>query len=280
MGRVLVIAEIGACHEGRLERAIALIWAAKDAGADVAKGQFWSSADRLADRRNANSYREIYRKYQLIPEWLPALKAACDRAGIEWACTCYLPEDVAIVAPFVKRFKVSSFEAQDEAFLRAHLPFVLAGKDLIVSCGMNARTTDIGNAFWTDHFVDFLRYHDRLKFLHCVSSYPAPVEALNLHLLRPDPGLRSSYHGFSDHSDPALTWTGAIATAAGAEIIEAHLKLDDTDPENPDAPHAMTPRQFEDYVRHIRFAETCLGDGEKKLQACEEPMAKFRVKGN
>lgn len=272
--RTLVIAECGASHDGDFVKAQRLVDAARDVGADVAKFQFWSSADRLADRRRVpEHYREIYRRYQMPESWLRFLKARCDAYGIEFMATCYLPEDVAVVAPFVKRFKVASFEAGDEAFIAAHQPFQgNHEREIVVSHGMGST--------WMDR-----RWFAPVRHLHCVSAYPARIESLNLGVLRegwcedmvdrwPD---RSVWDGFSDHSAPEFTWTGALAVAAGAEIIEAHLRLDDTDPANPDAPHAMTPRQFTEYVANIRFAEACLGDGMKRLQSCEAECLKYRV---
>jgi sialic acid synthase SpsE len=262
---VLVIAEIGSCHDGSIEKAHRLIVAAKDAGADVAKFQFWSNADRLAQRRGAEAYREIYRRYQMPAEWLPELHAYCDAVGIEFMTTVYLPEDVGVVAPFVNRFKVASFEAADPK-LQAALGAI--DNPVIVSSGMRDETE-----VWRlmDEWLDACR---DVSWLHCVSSYPAPVDALNLRVISD----REFAFGFSDHSEPTLTWTGALAVAAGAPIVEAHLRLDDTDIENPDAPHAMDPRQFREYVRHIRFAETALGDGNKRLMPCEAPMTAYKVK--
>lgn len=285
MMKTLIIAECGSCHDGDFVKAQHLVDAARDVGADVAKFQFWSSADRLADRRRVpDVYREIYRRYQMPRSWLYLLKARCDAYGLEFMCTAYLPEDVAIVAPFVERFKIASFEASDRAFVLAHAKY---DKPVIISCGMfdvegMRALTDVCWEGWRDSEWSDIR-QDRVTLMQCSSSYPAPVEGLNLETLRwcylgierMHTGL--GMKGFSDHSDPALTWTGALAVAAGARIIEAHLKLGDTDPENPDAPHAMTPRQFEDYVRNIRFAEACLGTGEKRLQDCEREMAQFRV---
>lgn len=273
MARTLVIAEIGACHDGDFDRALSLMAAAKDARADVAKFQFWSDPDRLADRRGVPAhYRAIYRRYRMGPSWLPLLRANSQRIGIGFMATCYLPADVALVAPYVTRFKVASFEAGAADLREAHVPFVTAdsGKQVIVSLGM-------GGVPYIDAWAN--RFPGHVSFLHCVSAYPAPVEALQLRTLR-TAARHGLLHGFSDHSSPDLTWTGAMAVVAGAQIVEAHLRLDDTDPENPDAPHAMTPRQFEDYVRHIRFAEACLGDGTgsaSEPQACEQPMAQFRV---
>jgi sialic acid synthase SpsE len=120
------------------------------------------------------------------------------------------------------------------------------------------------------------------KHLLCVSAYPAPVEALNLHRLRPchdSSGLccEVRYDGFSDHTTPHLTVTGALAVAAGAQIIEAHVKAFTTDPKNPDAPHAMHPGQFAEYVTNIRLAETCLAGTEVQREKAERAMSAYRV---
>lgn len=276
MARTLVIAEVGSCHDGAgLARAEQLVEAARDAGADVVKFQFWADPDRLAERRGVpEHYRAIYRRYQMPATWLTTLPDTCaartvhtqGRRPIEFMCTAYVPEDVSLVAPWVSRFKVASFEAMDAELRDAHAPFLEAdpAREVIVSLGMGAEPTA-----WR-------RFSAQTSFLHCVSSYPTPPGALNLLTLRAA-SKRRPLHGFSDHSEPWLTWTGALAVAAGAEIVEAHIRLDDTDPSNPDAPHAMSPRQFERYVRHIRFAEQAMGSSLPQLQPCEREMAQYRV---
>ena len=271
MTRTFVIAEAGSCHDGNFGKALHLVLAAAECGADAVKFQFWSDADALADRRRVpQHYRETYRRYQVPLVWLESLKAECDLRGLEFMCSTYLPQDVATVAPFVKRFKVASFEAEDAAFVAAHAPF-MESRELIVSLGMGANP---GTALRAIAWVD------EVKFLHCVSAYPAPVDSLNLiRLRRNDDEPAAAFYGFSDHSDPALTWTGAMAVAAGAGIIEAHLRLEGTDASNPDAPHAMVPRQFADYVRHIRFAEVCVGEStDHRAHPCESEMAQYRVR--
>jgi len=267
VARTLVIAEAGSCHDGEMWKAAQLVDVAHQVGADIVKFQFWSNANRLADRRAVPAqYREIYRRYQMPARWLQYLSIKARDVGIELMCTVYLPEDVAVVAPYVQRFKVASFEALDEEFIVAHARF---GKPVILSTGMMT-AIDL-QRFWGPG-PDF-------KLLHCVSAYPAPPEAMNLG------GIggnwweeHSPFSGLSDHSRDVRV--GGLAVAAGAEIIEAHLRLNDTDPENPDFATAFTPAEFAEYVRNIRFAELVMGDGEKKLQACEREMAQYRVKGN
>lgn len=263
MSRTFVVAEAGSCHDGDRSKACRLVHAAKISGADACKFQFWSSADRLADRRRVpDRYREIYRRYQMPATWLAELKHACDEMGLEFIATCYLPEDLDVVAPFVRRFKIASFEASDRAFVEAH-----RGRPTIISWGMADGEPPY---FWPG-----------AKVLHCVSAYPAPVEAMNLNVLQGDWGepydpAPSPFVGLSDHSRQLDM--GALAVAAGAEIIETHIRLDDTDPENPDYATAFTPAECAEYVRLIRRAEVIMGDGEKRQQPCEAEMAQYRVR--
>jgi sialic acid synthase SpsE len=275
MSRTLVIAECGSCHDGSLKQAERLIEAAATAGVDIAKFQWWSDADRLADRRQVpDTYREIYRRYQVPQSWLPALRRRCDSFGLEFMATSYLPEDVPVVGLFVKRFKVASFEATDRAFVDA----CQQCGPVIVSVGMMSEPE------WLD-LLRHLRAEDAC--LQCVSSYPAAPEQMNLGVLRIHAACRACdccgqdnwrpLPGLSDHSRDLDM--GAYAVCAGAEIIEAHLRLDDTDRSNPDYAVAFTPSEFAEYVRRIRRAEVIMGSGEKTLQECERPMAAYRVRG-
>lgn len=275
---VYVIADIGACHDGNRGAMDLAIREALAVGVNALKFQWTSDPRRMAHRRGRaeqDGYAAIYDRYLKWPEsWHRELAEECRSAGIDYMCTVFLPDDVAVVAPYVSRFKVASFEALDDAFIRAHVGFE---KPILVSTGM--LTDGQAHALQRGHTYP-------LTLLHCVSAYPTPVAELNLGVFRPrdygeqyDADVFCLYDGFSDHSDPTFTWTGALAVAAGAQVVEAHLRLDGTDPANPDFAHAMAPRQFADYVRHIRFAETCLGDGEKRLMPCEAAMAQYRVAG-
>lgn len=256
--RVFVIAEAGSCHDNSYASALRLIQTAKQAGADACKFQFWSSPKRLAERRHAEAYFPVYAKYQLPEEWLPKLAQECRANGIEFMCTTYLPEDIEIVAPHVQRFKVASFEAGDVEFVDAHKKY---DKDLIISCGMGAMPQ------WN--------HQRRHWFLHCVSAYPAPVEAANLSAIGRDDEEGFVRDGYSDHTKFVLT--GAFATCAGARILEVHFRLNDTDPQNPDYGTALSPSELAEYVSLVRLAEKMLGDGVKRPQACEAEMSKYRV---
>ena len=262
MRKTLVIAEAGSCHDGSFDKALDLVDAAKECGADAVKFQFWSDADKLAQNRSAGKYRDIYRKYKVPDGWLQPLSDHCAKAGIEFACTVYLAEDIAYVSPYVRRFKVSSFESLDSRFVKSHLPYK---KPIIISTGM-CSIDDLRQYKWIGGDI---------SFLHCVSAYPAPMEQLNLAAIGTMARETGRPCGYSDHSTSPLT--GALAVMAGASIIEAHLSLGETSRDNPDFAHARTPGMFKLYTRYIRDAEKAAGSNGKYKQSCEDEMSRYRV---
>lgn len=268
MAKTFVIAECGSCHDGSFGKAQRLIETAKECGADAAKFQYWSSPAQLARRRNANEALGLYSQHQLPADWLSRLEAYCGRLGLEFMCTTYLLEDIAVVAPHVKRFKISSFEADDKQFVLAHLQY---GKEIIVSHGMSGSMCD-----WPLYGVwRSLSF----KHLHCVSAYPCPADQLNLRR------MDDWYDGLSDHTTSVRT--GGWAVAAGATIIEKHIRLPDTDPKNPDYGHSLPAdhecwgpegSDFAVYIGNIRDAEKALGDGVDEAMPCEKLYLKHKVK--
>lgn len=255
MPRTFIIGEAGSCHDGNFGQALELIRIAKDAGADAVKFQYWSDPIRLAERRNAPDYQPIYTKYKLPMNWLRGLHQECARGGIEFMCTVYLPEDIHVVAPYVQRFKIASFEAGDLAFIRAHEPY---HKPVIISTGMMDKRP--------------VHTHGDMEvwWLHCVSAYPTPWRDANLGVLR-----SGEYDGYSDHTN--YVHTGALAVAAGASIIEVHFRSPHTDANNPDYATSLDSDVLGRYIAWIRRAEIFLGDGIKRIQPSEAEMVKYRV---
>lgn len=262
MSRVLIIAEPGSTHEGKLDRMLATVRVAAEARADVFKAQWTADAAKHARRRNVPE-PDAYRRIAFPAEWHVELWDECRKAGIEYACTVALKEELPIVSLFVGRLKVASFDAGDHAFIRVCEAY---GKPVLISTG-------IQNAEELEWLLRRRKRNPDIKLLHCVSAYPAPIEELNLGVIR-EYGL----DGFSDHS--GLRDMGALAVAAGAQILEVHFRLDDTDPSNPDFPHSLPPARLREYVAGVRFAEAAMGDGVKRCMVSEVPMRKYRAGGN
>lgn len=273
MNRTYIIADIGACHDGSLARMQDAISAAKRAGCDAIKFQ-WTSDHHLMAARRGNAldhgYADIYARYLRFPEeWLGVLQAACKAQGIDFMCTVFLPQDVPSVARLVSHFKVAAFESEDRLMLEACKEHRSGNQKVIVSLGMG--TTARSATDMAMRAPALPRRH--LVLMHCVSSYPTPDAELNISRVR-----RQRLLGFSDHSLPDCSLSGALAVACGARFLEAHLRLPSTDPKNPDFPHARTESQFAAYCADARKAESMCGDGREGQRRCEEKMSDFKTR--
>ena len=264
-----IVAEVGSNHGGSLEMIkFAIREYSRIGGVSAIKLQWASDGQRMAARRGRASedgYGEAYKRHMEWPEeWHAEIAEACRLRGVDYICSVFLPEDVAVVAPHVAHFKIASFEAMDPEMLKAHGGYE---RQVLISTGMlNANEVSAlrGRAFATVR-------HPRL--LYCISSYPAPVDAMNLAQL-----WSGDYAGLSDHSLPEVTITGALAVAAGATVIEAHVRIPGQDWALPDSAHSMTEPQFIEYINHIRTAESAMGEaGERRAQDCEASMCAYRV---
>jgi N,N'-diacetyllegionaminate synthase len=256
MSQTLVIAEPGCTHEGRFEKIIELIETAATCGADVFKNQWMSDPDAVIARRGVPSdpYQRYYGWLAYPLGWHRRFKERCHELGMQYGCSVYLPKDVWPLEPYVDLFKISSFERKDLALSGTAR---LSGKRVIVSAGMLEETE---------------YYMNEPDMLVCTSAYPAPLGALNLELLR-----MGRFAGLSDHSQYVLT--GAVAVGAGADVVEAHMRLDDCDVWNPDYAVAFSPADFQQYIYNIRAAEQMMGTGRRGIHPSELPMVEYRVKG-
>ena len=254
---VFVIGEMASAHDGDLDKAKRLVDVAVAAGCDAVKVQFWSDADRLADRRGVpQHYRDIYKKYQMPVKWLRILKDYCGER-IEFMATCFLPEDAEIISPFVERFKVSAFESGDSELMDA-ICWVAENRIIIMSVnGVRGNTA-------LDRILDLYELCERSRngihdvLMYCVTAYPAPLSRIDLSQLKDSHPV-----GFSDHTGDLDM--GAYAVCAGATYIEAHMKLCETDALNPDGgSFAHLPAAFKQYVSNIRKAEVVMSPASRR----------------
>ncbi|MGL5721585.1 MAG: N-acetylneuraminate synthase family protein, partial [Brevinema sp.] len=104
--------------------------------------------------------------------------------------------------------------------------------------------------------------------LYCVSRYPAPYDAFDLHYLDTLKRLLpQQIIGFSDHSNG--TALSIAAVVRGAKIIERHFT---TMSERTDLDHplSLSPQQFASMVQDIRAVEQALGTGKRHLKPEEQ----------
>jgi N,N'-diacetyllegionaminate synthase len=264
---VYVVAEGGVNHDGDPEKALDIVAAAGECGADAVKFQLFTPADLAAagapparyQRENAGWKDQLAMLERLrLTEWdFARVKSRCDGLGLDFILSAFSPGDVRIAAGLgVPALKIGSGELTD--------PFVLdaardTGLPLMVSTGM----ADLDDVAWA---VDRLGESEVLLF-HCTSAYPAPLEELNLRALV---ALRERFDrpvGLSDHSPG--TQAARLAVALGACAVEKHFTLDRRGV-GPDHAASLDPAGFADLVRGIREAERILGDGDKRPLPAEE----------
>ena len=264
---VFVVAEIGINHGGMLPEALRLVDAAADSGADAVKFQTFRTdrlmvhtRDRFAQQDpGAETAYDLFQRMELSWEDHETLKRRADEKGVIFLSTPFDEESVDFLDRLgVPAFKVASSDLTHEPMLRR-----IAGKNkpVFLSTGMSF-LNEVADAIQ----VLIAAGANEMVLLHCVSTYPASPESLNLraiHTLREVFGLPA---GYSDHSQGILF--PLLAAALGAQVIEKHLTLD-KNAAGPDHKVSMDPPELRELVRNLRLAESGLGDGRKRPAGTE-----------
>jgi len=295
--RTIIIAEAGVNHNGDCARALALVEAAKRAGADIVKFQSFR-ADKLATAEAVKaSYQqattgaeqsqlEMLRALELSGDDELRIAAACKAADITYMST---PFDADSATHLVKRIGVSTLKVGSGDLTNAPLLLHLARFRLpiILSTGM-ATLAEVEQALGVIAFgsrrdtnaqpapADFAKIlldrdtwaelRSKVTLLHCTTEYPAEPASINLRAMATLSNAFGLPVGFSDHSRGIHVATAAVAL--GATMIEKHLTLDRNLP-GPDHRASIEPDELTAMIASIRDVELALGDG-RKVPAPEE----------
>lgn len=262
-----VIAELGINHAGSVDRAIALVDAAADAGAHAIKLQTIVAEDLVAPscpapaHVRAASMVEFFRRFELDE---PAHRAVVDRArqlGLIVLSSAFSERAVDLLERVgVDAYKIASGDLTwDQLIARC----AATGKPIVMSTGM----ATLGE---TRHALEVARLAGarQVALLHCVSAYPVPMGSENLlaiHTLAEDCRVPV---GLSDHG--ADTFAFPLAVALGAALYERHLVLEG-DTAAIDAAVSSTPAELSAAIAEGRRAWVARGTGHKACLAAEAP---------
>jgi N,N'-diacetyllegionaminate synthase len=270
---VFVVAEIGTNHNGSAVQAEKLIDEAADSGADAVKFQTYRvdrllipSIERYGQRRDgAESSYQMLRRYELSWADQEKLKKHADKRGILFFSTPSDEESADFLDTLgVPVFKISSADVTHVPLLR-HI--ASKGKPVLLSTGMSF-LSEVADAV----------YHIRsagakeILLMHCVSTYPAAPQQMNLRALQT---LHSYFElpvGLSDHSEGILI--PLVSVAMGSVLIEKHFTLD-KNALGPDHKASMDPTELRTLVQKLREVESSLGDGRKRPSDVEEASRLF-----
>jgi len=272
-GRITVIAEAGVNHNGDLSRALNMVAAAADAGADYVKFQAFIADQLVAAGAPTAVYQSVntgktdqvslLRGLEIDRDGFVAIAEACRKHGIGFMATAFDTDQVtALIDLGMDQIKVASGELTNGPALKG---FAVLRLPILLSTGM-ATLDEVGRA------VDLLRGSgaNAITLLHCTSLYPAPAEALNLRAMVTMADRFALPVGYSDHS---LGLHASIAAAAlGAGVIEKHFTLDRT-LEGPDHAASLEPDELAMLIAMLRDVPPMLGDGVKAPAAGEADTA-------
>jgi len=282
MKKTYIIAEIGINHNGDLKNALRLIDIAAAAGCDAVKFQK-RNPDVCVPEHQKNIMRDtpwgqmtyLDYKYKVefeAPEY-NAIAAHCEAHGIEWSASPWDMDSLEFLKQYdVPFLKVPSAMLTNDELLEG---CVASGKRVIFSTGMSTKEE-------IDHAVMVLRkaklVHNnphKIGLLHCNSTYPAPINELNLSGIQT---LQVEYPdfeiGYSGHEFRLGTTVAAVYL--GASIIERHITLD-RQMWGSDHLASVEPQGLFKLVSGIRELEEAYGDGIIQVTESEKPVrAKLR----
>ena len=261
--RVLVVAEVGNNHEGNFEVAKELVRQARVSGADAVKFQTFQTEYFVGTADPARFKR--LKSFELAYDQFAELARLAKSLGLIFFASPFDLESARFLNGIVDCFKIAS---GDNTFWPLIEYVCTTEKPLIISSGL----TDLEQVKRIQEFVGRqwpARSVGRdLAILHCVSSYPAPDEQVNLAVLPVLARELGCTIGYSDHTIGIEACLAAVA--AGARIIEKHFTLHKDYSSFRDHQLSADPNDMRALVHGIRRIETFLRKPEKKLQPSEE----------
>jgi pseudaminic acid synthase len=271
-----IIAEMSGNHNQSLEKALAIVDAAADAGAHAIKLQTYTAdtitvqgAYTITDKASLWKGRELYDLYKeaYTPwEWHQPI---FERAKVRGIIAFSSPFDETAV-DFLERldvpvYKIASFENTDWTLLKK---VAATGKPVIMSTGVTTLAD-------MDESVRLLRQYgcNDLILLKCTSTYPASPENTNIATIPHMMQLFNCPVGLSDHT--MGIGAAVAAVALGASVIEKHFTLSRAEG-GVDSAFSLEPHELKALVVETERAFLSLGRIQYGVQKAEEKSLKFK----
>ena len=276
-GKSFIIAEIGHNHQGSLKKAMDLMLAAKNCGADAVKFQkrdnkflytkeFYNSA-----YDHHNSYGKTYGKHREflefgVKEYKKLIKYS-KKINILIFAT---PFDFKSV-DFLSKLKMPLYKIASADLTNIPLQEYIAkrNKPVILSTG-GGTFGDIKRAY-----KNISKINKKIIILHCTASYPAKIEDMNLNIIKK---LKKTYKkvpiGLSDHENGIDA--ASVAYMLGARVFEKHFTINRSW-KGTDQSFSLEPIGLSKLIRNLKRIPLLLGSNKKKfLDSEKKPIFKMR----
>jgi N-acetylneuraminate synthase len=275
MKPVYIIAEIGINHNGDIDKAIKLIDIAASSGCDAVKFQKRNPNICIPEKQKTTrkmwkgtemSYLEYKHLIEFGKQEFDIIDKHCRNRGIIWSASPWDYDSIEFLKQYDLPFiKIPSAMLSNHELLTSCMK---SSMRVIVSTGMSSEQEIEQAVNVLRKAKHFFKNPHTIGLLHCNSSYPAPVEELNLSVIKT---LKEKYTdceiGYSGHE--LLLGTSVAAVYLGATIIERHITLD-RNMEGSDHSCSITPHGLFKLVSGIRELEQAYGDGKIKVTESEK----------
>ncbi|WP_223694628.1 pseudaminic acid synthase [Leifsonia poae] len=275
----LVVAEISGNHNGSLPRALDIVRAVADAGAQAVKIQTYtadtitlnvdSPAFRVSDGHELWGSRTLYDLYQEAHtpwEWHEPIFSLANDLGMLAFSTPFDETAVEFLESFdVPLYKIASLEIVDLPLIRQ---VAATGKPMILSVG----TASIGEVAAAVEAARSGGCHD-ITLLACTSSYPAIPDDAHLRRMPVMAEMFGTKVGLSDHT--LGIGVAVAATALGASVIEKHVTLARADG-GVDSAFSLEPHELAQLVTECDAASRALGSASTWATSAENESLRLR----
>lgn len=267
---LFLIGEIGINHNGNIDNVRKMIMVAKLAGFDAIKLQKRTPEICVPENQKGIirdtpwgklTYLDYRYKVEFSEEEYRSIQEYCKSMDIIMLAS---PWDIPS-AEFLFNLGLPAIKIPSAMLTNIEMLEYISGLDtpILISTGMS-------NIEDLDKALSILN-QDHILIFHCTSTYPCPVEELNLNVIK---YLSKTYDfpiGYSGHE--AGLATSYAAVALGIKAMERHITLD-RNMWGSDQKASIEPTGMFRFVRDIRNIEKALGDGIKKVYESEIEVAR------
>jgi len=277
--RPFIIAEMSGNHNQSVDRALEIIDAAAECGADAVKLQTYTPDTMTIDHDkglfyiddpkslwNGNTLYDLYKTAHTPWEWHKQIFDRAKEKGIMIFSTPFDASSVDFLETLdVPAYKIASFENKDWELLKK---VAKTNKPVIMSTGAST-ISEISES------VAVLKKNgcNDIILLKCTSTYPATPESTNLKTI---PHMKDIFDCFTGLSDHTMGIGVPIASVAlGAKVIEKHFTLDRSDG-GVDSDFSIEPQELKSLVTECERAHLSLGKVSYDILKDEESSLRFK----
>ena len=255
-----IIAEMSANHNGSIDRALETIKIAHECGVDAIKMQTYTADTMTIDCDNKEfmidgglwdgfKLYDLYKWAETPYDWHEKLFEYANTLGVTIFSTPFDETAVDLLEDLnTPAYKIASFELIDIPLISY---IARKMKPMIISTGMSSEL-EIAEAIETCKKEG----NDQIVLLHCISSYPAPIEKSNLKQINNLFKRFNQITGLSDHT--LGTTISAASVALGVSVIEKHFTLDRSE-KGPDSEFSIEPKELSQLCKDTKDTWLALG---------------------